>query len=105
MSRFDQGALVFFGHPGQNGELAPWDEGLSYVAPTTNPADKFLFRDAVDELGAEIIGSELKQKYSTWPLPAIQRVPCGKVDLVFEMRSNMEDGFIPYLKKANGFMC
>ena len=51
-----------------NGELAPEDEGMSYVAPTNDHADKFLFRDAVEELVAEIIGEELDQKYGTWPM-------------------------------------
>src|SRR3990172_135456 len=45
-----------------NGELAPPDEGMSYVSPTDNLADKFLFKDAVDELGAAIIGPELHKK-------------------------------------------
>ncbi len=53
-----------------NGPLAPPDEGMSYVAPTDNIADKFLFRDAVDELGADLIGTELKAKYGTWPMYA-----------------------------------
>src|SRR5512143_3534221 len=39
-----------------NGPLAPADEGLSYVAPSDDPRDKFLFKDAVAELGAELIG-------------------------------------------------
>lgn len=51
-----------------NGPLAPADEGLSYVAPSDNLADKFPFRDAVDELGAAIIGEELKRTYGTWPM-------------------------------------
>jgi hypothetical protein len=51
-----------------NGPLAPPDEGLSYVAPTEDVADKFLFKDAVEELGADIIGAELKAKYGTWPM-------------------------------------
>ncbi len=51
-----------------NGPLAPPDEGMSYVAPTDDPADKFLFKDAVDELGAELIGQELLEKYGTWPM-------------------------------------
>lgn len=54
--------------PAMNGELAPWDEGMSYVAPTERVEDKFLFKSAVDELGAEIIGDELKSKYGTWPM-------------------------------------
>ena len=51
-----------------NGPLAPPDEGLSYVAPSDNIAEKFQFRDAVNELGVEIIGPALHQKYGTWPM-------------------------------------
>jgi hypothetical protein len=51
-----------------NGPLAPADEGLSYVAPTEEPADKFPFRDAVAELGPELIGTRLWEKYGTWPM-------------------------------------
>jgi len=51
-----------------NGPLAPPDEGMSYVAPGMDVKDKFLFKDAVDELGAEIIGEELLEKYGTWPM-------------------------------------
>lgn len=54
--------------PAMNGELAPLDEGMSYVAATDDIGDKFLFKDAVDELGAKIIGSKLKEKYGTWPM-------------------------------------
>lgn len=51
-----------------NGDLSPADEGLSYVAPTDNMDDKFLFKDACDELKAELIGDELYKKYGTWPM-------------------------------------
>jgi len=51
-----------------NGPLAEPDEGLSYVAPSADPAEKFLFRDAVEELGPELVGDELWQKYGTWPM-------------------------------------
>ncbi len=51
-----------------NGDLSPWDEGMSYVSPTERIEDKFLFRDAVEELGADLIGEELQQKYGTWPM-------------------------------------
>jgi hypothetical protein len=51
-----------------NGPLAPPDEGMSYVDSSGNPADKFLFKDAVDELGADLIGKELKDTYGTWPM-------------------------------------
>jgi len=52
-----------------NGPLAAPDEGLSYVLPTSRKQEeKFSLRDAIDELGAAIIGDELKQKYGTWPM-------------------------------------
>ena len=54
--------------PAMNGPLAPADEGMSYVAPSERKQDMFLFRDAVDELGAAIIGDELKKTYGTWPM-------------------------------------
>ena len=54
--------------PAMNGDLAPPDEGMSYVSPTDNIEDKFLFKDAVDELGADIIGPELKEKFGGWPM-------------------------------------
>lgn len=54
--------------PAMNGELAPADEGMSYVSSTDCIKDKFLLKDAVDQLGAEIIGEELKKKYGTWPM-------------------------------------
>lgn len=54
--------------PAMNGPLAPPDEGMSYVSPNGKPDDKFLFKDAVDELGAELIGKELMSKYGTWPM-------------------------------------
>jgi len=51
-----------------NGPDAPPDEGMSYVAPTADPADVFLFKDAVSELGAELIGEALMDQYGTWPM-------------------------------------
>lgn len=54
--------------PAMNGELAPADEGMSYVAVTDDIGDKVLFKDFVDYLGADIIGDELMQKYGTWPM-------------------------------------
>lgn len=51
-----------------NGPLAPLDEGLSYVAPSDNIGDKFLLKDTVEELGAEIIGQALMDAYGTWPM-------------------------------------
>ena len=54
--------------PAMNGELAPADEGMSYVAPTDNIEDKFLLRDAINELSDDIIGRELNEKYGMWPM-------------------------------------
>ncbi len=54
--------------PAMNGELAPPDEGMSYVAVSNDLQDKISLKDFVDELGAEIIGEELKKKYGTWPM-------------------------------------
>lgn len=54
--------------PAMNGNLAPEDEGMSYVAVSDNIKDKVLLKDFVDELGADIIGEELKQKFGTWPM-------------------------------------
>jgi hypothetical protein len=54
--------------PAMNGPLAPADEGMSYVSPTERREDRFLFKDAVDELGSGLIGGELAKKYGTWPM-------------------------------------
>jgi len=54
--------------PAMNGPLAPQDEGMSYVVPSQNIEEKFLFRDAVEEVGADLIGKELYRRYGTWPM-------------------------------------
>ncbi|MFC5407559.1 hypothetical protein [Cohnella soli] len=54
--------------PAMNGPLAKADEGMSYVAVNEDASDKFLFRDAIEQLGAAIIGDELYRKYGTWPM-------------------------------------
>ncbi len=54
--------------PAMNGPLAPSDEGMSYVALGGRAGDRILFKDAVDFLGADLIGPELSQKYGTWPM-------------------------------------
>jgi len=55
--------------PTMNGELAPEDEGMSYVQPTGNQiTKKFQLKEAVDELGAALIGKTLAEKYGTWPM-------------------------------------
>ena len=51
-----------------NGPFAPAEEGMSRVAPTTSTEDHFLFKEAVQELGAELIGEDLMSKYGTWPM-------------------------------------
>lgn len=42
------------------------DQGLSYVI--SESGETFLFRDAVKELKEELIGSELQEKYGTFPV-------------------------------------
>lgn len=54
--------------PAMNGEFAPDDEGMSYIAPNDNLGDKFLLKDAVEELGACLIGESLYERYGTWPI-------------------------------------
>src|SRR5271170_2724834 len=55
--------------PGMNGELAPPDEGMSYVLPFGNKlSGKFLLKDAVDELKDKIVGKELMSKHGGWPM-------------------------------------
>lgn len=54
--------------PAMNGPLAAPDEGMSYVNITGGVEGKILFKDFVDELGAELIGEDLFTKYGTWPM-------------------------------------
>lgn len=51
-----------------NGPAAAPDEGMSYVNVTGNTADKVSLKEFVDLLGADLIGTELFQKYHTWPM-------------------------------------
>lgn len=46
-------------------EGAPPDEGLSYVVVGK---DKFTLKDAVAELGADLIGAKIWKKYARWPV-------------------------------------
>ncbi|MCH9656429.1 MAG: hypothetical protein K0U86_15095 [Planctomycetes bacterium] len=46
-------------------EGAPDDEGLSYCA---FGGEKFTLRDAISELGAEVIGDSIWGKYQKWPV-------------------------------------
>ena len=55
--------------PAMNGELAPPDEGMSYVLPASGKlSEKFTLKAAQDMLGAELVGSELMNKYGGWPM-------------------------------------
>lgn len=51
-----------------NGELAAEDEGLSYVSYSNNPDDRFTLKNAVEELGEELLGKEIMERYGTWPM-------------------------------------
>ena len=51
-----------------NGPLAAPDEGMSYVAVSPDSDEKFTLKEAVDTLGAELIGQELWEKYGGWPM-------------------------------------
>jgi hypothetical protein len=52
----------------QNGPLAAPDEGMSYVAVGYDSGEKFSLKEAIDTLGAQIVGEELMQKYGGWPM-------------------------------------
>jgi hypothetical protein len=52
--------------PAKNGPLTGENEGLSFVV--LNEGEKVLLKDAIDELGAEIIGSRLWDEYKSWPM-------------------------------------
>lgn len=52
----------------ENGPGTPDDEGLSYVVVDESGKDKVLLKDAVDELGAEIVGESIWNKYHKWPM-------------------------------------
>lgn len=55
--------------PAMNGELAPPDEGMSYVLPFSDKlSEKFLLKEAQDELKDKLVGPELIKKYGGWPM-------------------------------------
>jgi len=67
----DQGAIVerwFSSITNVITKGGPKDAGLSYVNTDGTLEGKVLFRDALDELGVELIGRELTDKYGTWPM-------------------------------------
>lgn len=52
-----------------NGPLTTPDEGLSYVVyGDEDDPDKILFRDLIDDLGADLLGDDLWDEYSGWPM-------------------------------------
>ncbi|HTB85942.1 MAG TPA: hypothetical protein VK742_20020 [Candidatus Sulfotelmatobacter sp.] len=52
-----------------NGELAPPDEGMSYVLPFSDKlSEKFTLKAAQDELKDHLVGGELMKKYGGWPV-------------------------------------
>ncbi len=53
--------------PAMNGEKAKPDEGMSYVLQEEGDTP-ILLKEYVDELGSQIIGDELFEKYGTWPM-------------------------------------
>jgi len=43
-------------------------EGMSFVNADGNPDHVILFKDFVEELGSDLVGQELIDKYGTWPM-------------------------------------
>jgi hypothetical protein len=55
--------------PAQNGPLTGKNEGLSPVVfQDGNEEKQFLLKDAIEELGGEIIGKRIWEKYKSWPM-------------------------------------
>ena len=44
------------------------NEGMSYVNVDDNPEHVVLFKDFIDALGSSLIGTELMERYGTWPM-------------------------------------
>jgi len=53
-----------------NGPLTTEDEGYSYVSCGKTPQEKFKLKDAVEELGAKLIGQDMMDQFGTWPMYA-----------------------------------
>lgn len=51
-----------------NGPLAAEDEGLSYVAVSYDSDERFTLKQAVEVLGARLIGEELMERFGGWPM-------------------------------------
>jgi len=50
-----------------NGPKTGETEGMSFVLEDSAGKEKALFKDYVEELGADLIGDALTEKYGTWP--------------------------------------
>ena len=55
-------------HRALNGPTTGETEGMSYVLVNKETKEKVLFKDFIDELGADLIGDTLMEKYGTWPV-------------------------------------
>lgn len=57
--------------PCNNGPLAPPDEGLTYILPSTDRIEeKFSLMEAQRELGASLVGADLMRVHGGWPVYA-----------------------------------
>ncbi len=55
--------------PAENGPLTSKNEGLSHaVLEDGNESRQFLLKDAIEELGGEIIGDRLWDEFKSWPM-------------------------------------
>lgn len=54
--------------PAMNGPLAAADEGMSYVDVDGKVENKILFKDFISELGSDILGRKLYERFGTWPM-------------------------------------
>lgn len=52
--------------PAKNGPLTGENEGMSFIV--LNDGEKILLKEAIDELGGEIIGDRLWDEYKSWPM-------------------------------------
>lgn len=51
-----------------NGPKALPDEGMSYVAVSYDSDEKFSLKEAIDTLGAELVGDDLMKRFGGWPM-------------------------------------
>lgn len=52
----------------ENGPGTPEDEGMSYIVVDQEGKEKILLKEAIEFLGAEIVGDYLWEKYRGWPM-------------------------------------